>query len=74
LPTEFNGGVMSDAPLDLVAPLWQSLIGVCVLAVIVVSAHRLLMRGPSRMSRALVVTGGAIVALVLIGILLATHP
>ncbi len=65
--------VRSDAPLDLLAPLGQALIGVCVLAVIVVSAHRLFMRGPSRMSRALVVTGGAIAALVLVGILLASH-
>jgi hypothetical protein len=65
--------MLPDAPLSLLGPIWQLLIGVLVLAAVVVSAHRLLMRGPSRMSRALVVTGSAIACLVLLGILLASR-
>ena len=66
-------GMASDALLNLLAPIWQMVIGVCVLVVLVVSVHRLLGRGPSRMSRALLVTGGAAVAVALLGILLASH-
>jgi hypothetical protein len=59
-----------DALLGLLLPFWQVIIGVCLLVVTVVAAHRLLMRGPSRMSRAIVVAGGAIVGVVVIGLLL----
>ncbi len=62
-----------DAVLNLLFPMWQVVIGGCVLVVLVVSVHRLLGRGPSRMSRALVVTGGAAVAIAVLGILLASH-
>jgi hypothetical protein len=62
-----------DALLDLLFPLWQVVIGGCLVAVLLVSMHRLLGRGPSRMSRALVVTGGAAVAVAVLGILLAIH-
>jgi hypothetical protein len=62
-----------DALLDLLFPLWQVVIGGCLVAVLLVSVHRLLGRGPSRMSRALVVTGGAAVAVAVLGILLAIH-
>ena len=62
-----------DDLLSLLFPMWQVVIGGCVLAVLVVSVHRLLGRGPSRMSRALLVTGGAAVAVAILGILLASH-
>lgn len=66
-------GMPQDALLNLLFPLWQVVIGACVLVVLVVSVHRLLGRGPSRMSHALVVTGGAAVAIAVLGILLASH-
>jgi hypothetical protein len=62
-----------DDLLSLLFPMWQVVIGGCVLAVLVVSVHRLLGRGPSRMSRALLITGGAAVAVAVLGILLASH-
>lgn len=61
--------VADDALLSMLAPFWQLVIGVCLLGVTIVSAHRLLMRGPSRMSRAIIVSGGAVVGIVLLGIL-----
>ncbi len=62
-----------DALLNLLYPMWQVVIGVVVLVVLLVSTHRLLGRGPSRMSRALVVTGSAAVAVTVLGILLASR-
>jgi hypothetical protein len=59
-----------DALLGMLLPLWQLTIGACVLAAVVVAGWRLSHRGPSRMTRALVVTGTAIVALAVIGVLL----
>lgn len=66
-------GMPQDALLSLLFPMWQVVIGACVLVVLLVSVHRLLGRGPSRMSRALVVTGGAAVAIAVLGILLASR-
>jgi hypothetical protein len=66
-------GMPQDGLLSLLFPLWQVVIGGCVVAVLLVSMHRLLGRGPSRMSRALVVTGGAAVAVAVLGILLASR-
>jgi hypothetical protein len=66
-------GMPQDGLLSLLFPLWQGVIGGCVVAVVLVSTHRLLGRGPSRMSRALVVTGGAAVAVAVLGILLASR-
>jgi hypothetical protein len=62
-----------DALLNLLYPMWQVVIGAFVLVVLLVSTHRLLGRGPSRMSRALVVTGSAAVAVAVLGILLASR-
>lgn len=62
-----------DALLNLLYPMWQVVIGVFVLVALLVSTHRLLGRGPSRMSRALVVTGSAAVAVAVLGILLASR-
>jgi hypothetical protein len=62
--------VADDALLGLLAPFWQLVIGLCLVVVTIVAGHRLLMRGPSRMSRAIVVAGGAVVGVVLLGVLL----
>jgi hypothetical protein len=62
--------VADDALLALIAPIWQVVIGVCVLVVCVVASHRLFLRGPSRMSRAVVLAGGAVVGMLVIGMLL----
>ncbi|GLY01450.1 MULTISPECIES: hypothetical protein [Actinoplanes] len=58
-----------DAFLSLLVPLWQVVIGLLVLVTVVVSAHRLLMRGPSRMGGALLIVGGAVVGLAVVGFL-----
>jgi hypothetical protein len=59
----------ADALLDLLMPLWQLVIGVLVLVVLVVSVHRMFMRGPSRMGGAMVLIGGAVVCVAVIGYL-----
>ncbi len=64
-------GMPQDALLSLLFPFWQLVIGACVLLAVVLSARRLLGRGPSRMTRALIVTGGAALGLAALGILLA---
>jgi hypothetical protein len=58
-----------DALLGLLLPFWQLVIGVCVLLAIVASIHRFIMRGPSRMTTAMLISGGVVVALTTIGIL-----
>jgi len=60
-----------DALLGMLFPMWQLVIAVCLIIVTVVAGHKLLMRGPSRMSRGVVVAGGAVVGVVLLGILFA---
>ena len=70
---EFNAGmrhVADDGLTSLLFPFWQLVIALCLVVVTIVSAHRLLMRGPSRMSRAIVLAGGAIIGVVVIGMLL----
>lgn len=64
-------GMSHDALLSLLFPVWQLAIGGCVLAVVVLSMRRLLRRGPSRMTRALIVSGGAALGLTALGLLLA---
>jgi hypothetical protein len=59
----------SDALLDLLAPLWQLVIGLLVLVTLVVSIRRLFMRGPSRMGGAMLVVGGAVVCVAVISYL-----
>jgi hypothetical protein len=61
-----------DALLGMLFPLWQVVIGGCVLVVLVVSTRRLIRRGPSRMGRALIVSGSAALALAVLGLLLST--
>jgi hypothetical protein len=53
----------SDALFGLLMPLWQLVIGVLVLVAVVVSVHRLFMRGPSRMGGAMLLVGGAVVCI-----------
>ena len=59
----------ADALLDLLFPLWQLIIGVLVLVAVAVSVLRLAKRGPSRMSAAMLVVGGAVVCLAVLGYL-----
>ena len=59
----------ADALLDLLLPAWQLVIGVLVLVTIVVSMHRLFMRGPSRMGGAMLLAGGAVIGLAVVSYL-----
>jgi hypothetical protein len=61
-----------DALLDLLVPLWQLVIGLLVLVTLVVSVHRLFMRGPSRMGGAMLVFGGAVVCVAVVSYLMQT--
>lgn len=63
-------GRAQDALLNLLLPLWQVAIGLCVLAAVVVVGLRLARRGSSRVTTALVLSGGAVIAICLVGILL----
>ena len=59
-----------DALLYLLLPFWQVAIGVCVLAAVVVAGIRLLARGPSRVTTALLITGGAVLGICALGVML----
>lgn len=59
------------ALLNLLLPVWQLAIGLCVLAAVVVGAVRLARRGPSRVTTALLLTGGAVAAICVFGVLIA---
>jgi len=60
----------ADALLGMLFPFWQLVIAGCALAVLLLSLRRLRERGSSRMVRALLVTGTAIVGLAALGVLL----
>jgi hypothetical protein len=62
----------SDALLDLLMPLWQLVIGLLVLVTLVVSIHRLFIRGPSRMGGAMLMVGGAVVCVAVLSYLFQT--
>lgn len=66
-------GMSHDSGLNLLFPVWQVVIGGCVLVAVVLSIGPLLRRGPTRMSRALIVTGGAALAIAAVGVMLASH-
>ncbi|MBO3739870.1 hypothetical protein [Actinoplanes flavus] len=53
----------ADAVLGLLVPVWQWAIGLLVLVTVVLSARKLLMRGPTRMGGALLLAGAAVLAL-----------
>jgi hypothetical protein len=60
-----------DALLGQLFPMWQLTISTGVLVTVILCGWRLLRRGPSRMTRALIITGGAALSVATIGILLA---
>ena len=62
----------ADAFLNLIVPLWQIVIGLLVLVTVVVSVHRLFLRGPSRMGGALLLVGSAVVGLAVVSYLVQT--
>ncbi|MGC9671045.1 hypothetical protein ACNTMW_31430 [Planosporangium sp. 12N6] len=68
--TATTGG---DALLATLAPIWQVVIGGCVLVTLVAASARLARRGRSRMTTALLVVGAAIVGLAIIGVLTSEH-
>jgi hypothetical protein len=61
--------IAADALLGLLVPFWQLVISGVMLVFVVVASVRLARRGRSRMNTAIMVTGAALVGLVLIGIL-----
>jgi hypothetical protein len=63
-------GLAQDALLNLLLPIWQVAIGVCVLAAVLVVGVRLAQRGPSRVTTALLLTGGAVAGICVLGLLL----
>jgi hypothetical protein len=65
--------VAADALLDLLMPLWQLVIGVLVLAALIVSVHRLVMRGPSRMGGAMLMVGAVVVGVAVLSYLIQTY-
>jgi hypothetical protein len=77
LPSAWTGqlnGRMSlaysaDGLLAMLAPVWQVVIGGCVLVVVIAASARLARRGRSRMTTALLVTGAAAIGLAVIGVL-----
>lgn len=62
-----------EALLSMLLPLWQLVIGACVLVTVVVSTRRLARRGRSRMTTALLVSGVLILGLTTLGLLLSAH-
>jgi hypothetical protein len=65
--------VASDALLDLLLPLWQLVISVLVLVTLVVSVHRLVLRGPSRMGGAMLMVGAVVVGVAVLSYLVQTY-
>ena len=59
----------ADALMDLLAPMWQLVIGLLVLVVVVVSVQRIVRRGPTRMGGALLLIGSAVVCVALVSFL-----
>lgn len=60
----------ADALFGLIMPLSQLVIGILVLVAVVVSVHRLFLRGPSRMGGAMLVVGGAVVCVAVMSYLI----
>lgn len=55
-----------DAVSGLLLPISQVVIGLLVVAAVAVSVRRLIQRGPSRMSGAMLLIGGAVVCLAVV--------
>jgi hypothetical protein len=62
-----------DALLSLLSPAWQATLGVFVVVVLVIAGRSLVRRGRSRMNRAIVVSGLAVLGVVAVGVLLSGH-
>jgi hypothetical protein len=56
----------SDGLLALLHPAWQAVIGICLVLVFLVGLWRMAMRGASRMTNGVIVSGLLIVALTVI--------
>lgn len=61
--------VAADALLGLLLPFWQLVLGAVIIVFVVFAAARLARRGRSRMNTAIIVTGVALIGLVVIGVL-----
>jgi hypothetical protein len=61
--------IAADALLGLLLPFWQLVLGVVIIVFVVGASVRLARRGRSRMNTAIIVTGVALVGLVVIGVL-----
>ncbi len=57
----------TDALLGLIAPAWQALFGVCLAVATIVGVVRLAARGPARMTSAMLIAGGLVIAVTLLG-------
>ena len=68
---QLNGPVplAEDALLGLLLPFWQLVLGAVIILFVVGASVRLARRGPSRMNTAIIITGAALLGLVLIGVL-----
>ncbi len=62
----------AEALTGLLMPIWQLVIGVCVLVTLVVAGYRLFMRGPSRMGGAMLIVGGTLVGIAVLSYLVQT--
>jgi hypothetical protein len=61
--------IAADALLDLLLPFWQIVIGVVIVIFVIGASVRLVGRGRSRMNTAIMVTGAALLGVVLLGVL-----
>ena len=70
---QLNGDVpatiAADALLGLLLPFWQIVIGVVIVIFVIGASVRLAGRGRSRMNTAIVVTGAALLGVVLLSVL-----
>lgn len=61
--------IAADALLGLLLPFWQLVLGAVIIVFVVGASARLARRGRSRMNTAIIVTGAALLGLVVIGVL-----
>ncbi|MCW6010336.1 hypothetical protein K1W54_38175 [Micromonospora sp. CPCC 205371] len=65
-----SGYLAKDALLGMLFPFWQLVIGAFVVVTLVLSVRQLARRGRSRMMTAMLISGGAVVGLTVLGVLL----
>lgn len=61
--------IAADALLGLLLPFWQLVLGAVIVLFLVGASVQLARRGRSRMNTAIIITGAALLGLVLIGVL-----